>query len=314
VENLLLESDLSFSEVSSNNVDFLKKVFATTSDSQVMNLIIQLMVDEYQFLAAKQFIETLSDTQRTQLDPLLHLQVLFNSFSLSSTTTFSSLSNVLQNYLQLGKITQDQYWRFSGILAILQRDYSRFFEISRSFSANAYRAFAQKLVNLQEKISQQSDMPAYYFDALVGVELFNQGFFQGAKVLALSVVSQDKAYLLPYQLLAYANFLTASWDAAIEYFHLLSTLNPQSAEKYSFLIGVAYYWNGAYEKSVLQLSQVKGVDYLLDTERYLALNYLALQQTDKLLSTWQKLLGSNGLGYADFFSYFYKVFFEPYSK
>ncbi|MDR0369676.1 MAG: hypothetical protein LBH96_04110 [Candidatus Peribacteria bacterium] len=125
----------------------------------------------------------------------------------------------------------------------MQRDYSRFFEISGSFSSDSYRTFAQKLSTLQGQISQQSGMPAYYFDALVGVELFNQGFFQIAKVLALSVVSQNKDYILPYQLLAYANFLTASWDAAIEYLTLLTSLNPQTSEKYSFLIGVAYYWN-----------------------------------------------------------------------
>ncbi|MDR0369675.1 MAG: hypothetical protein LBH96_04105 [Candidatus Peribacteria bacterium] len=101
VEEILLESDLSISEVSSTNIGFLKKVFSTTSDPQVMNMIIQLMTEEYQFLAAKQFIEQLSDEQRTYLDPLLHLQVLFNSFPLSSTTTFNSLSEVVQNYLHL---------------------------------------------------------------------------------------------------------------------------------------------------------------------------------------------------------------------
>lgn len=314
VEEILLESDLSISDLSSNNIWFLKKVFSTNSDPQVMNMIIQLMIDEYQFLGAKQFIEQLSDEQRINLDPLLHLQVLFNSFSLSSTTTFSSLSDILQNYLNWGKISQEQYQWYSGILSLMQRDYSRFFDLSRSFSTDSYRTFSQKLSSLQGQISQQSDMPAYYFDALVGVELFNQGFFQISKVLALSVVSQNKEYILPYQILAYANFLTASWDAAIEYFTLLKTLNPQASDKYSFLIGVAYYWNWAYEKSVLQLSQIKTGSYRLDVERYLVLNYLILQQPDKLLSTWQKLLWSKDLMYTDFFNYFFQTFFVPYSK
>jgi hypothetical protein len=80
------------------------------------------------------------------------------------------------------------------------------------------------------------------------------------------------------------------------------------------LIGVAYYWNWSYEKSVLQLSQIKTGPYHLDAERYLVLNYLILEQLDKLLSTWQRLLWSNSLMYTDFFNYFFQTFFVPYSK
>lgn len=158
----------------------------------------------------------------------------------------------------------------------MKRDYTSFFEISSSFQDLSHTSFASRLLSQKNQISSQSDMPLYYFDALVGVELFNQGFFQAAKVLALHVLTQNREYILPYQLLAYANFLTNSRDASIEYLNLLLSLDSSSVEKYDFLIGVAYYRNGEYERSVLKLSQVKDVSYRLDVDRYLVLNYLKL--------------------------------------
>ena len=84
-------------------------------------------------------------------------------------------------------------------------------------------------------------MPDYYFDTLVSLELFNQWFFQPAKVLALSSLTKNSGYILPYQILAYANFLTNSRDTSIEYLKKLVDLDPNNAEKYQFLMWVAYY-------------------------------------------------------------------------
>ena len=133
-------------------------------------------------------------------------------------------------------------------------------------------------------------------------------------MLALYVLGQDKDYILPYQLLAYANFLTASRDASLEYLDILLRLDASAVLRYNFLMGVAYYRNGDYERSVLKLSQVKNVSYGLDVDRYLVLNYQKLGQVEKLLSSRQKVLGHRALRTSDFFHYFYEVFFWPYSR
>ena len=79
-------------------------------------------------------------------------------------------------------------------------------------------------------------MPEYYFDTLVSLELFNNGFFQPAKVIALTSLQRNSNYILPYQVLAYANFLTNSWDTSAEYLKKLIELDPNNAEKYRFLM------------------------------------------------------------------------------
>jgi hypothetical protein len=55
-------------------------------------------------------------------------------------------------------------------------------------------------------------------------------------VLALYSLQQNSSYILPYQVLAYANFLTNSWDTSVEYLKKLVDLDPNNAEKYRFLM------------------------------------------------------------------------------
>jgi hypothetical protein len=279
-----------------------------------MNTILQEYISTYQFLNAKQFIEKLTPKLLRDIDVHLALQSTFNTFSLSNTNIAKALQTIIDEYYQTAKLTKEEYNWYSGIIALLQKDYETFFQKSTSFQENQYTTFATKLQTLQTQITNQSDMPSYYFDALVAIELFNQGYFQPAKVLALSALKQNKNYILPYQILAYANFLTNSRDAAIEYLITLSTLEPASQQKYDFLIGIASYRNKKYAESVLKLSQVKDETYRLDAERYLALDYAALKQHSKLLSSREKILGYKELKKSDFYSYFYQALFVPYFK
>jgi len=132
--------------------------------------------------------------------------------------------------------------------------------------------------------------------------------------LALSSLQQNSKYILPYQVLAYANFLTNSWDTAIEYLKKLTDLDPNNSEKYRFLMWIAYYRNEKYEQSVLMLSMIKDEKLRLDAERYLIRDYLLLDQKNKLISSRWKLLWYDNLVPSDFYTYFYEVFYRPYSE
>ncbi len=314
LEQLIIDDSFSIDSLDHTTIQLLEKVFEKTKDPQVMNAIVKDLIDKYQFVNARSFIVWLSSQEWSQLDPLLHLQVMFNSFPLSSNQIVSSLQSLLLHYEQNNQISRDTVLWYRGVLALMQKQYGTFFEISQGFTDIQYKRFSEKLATKKSQIQSQSDMPSYYFDALVAMELFNQGLFQPAKLLSLSALSQNKSYILPYQILAYANFLTNSWDATIEYLTVLSSLDTHRSTTYQFLLGVAYYRGKQYEKSVLVLSQVSGNRFALDKERYLVLNYLALQQSGKLLTSWQKLLWYSTLEPSDFYSYFYEVFFVPYMK
>ena len=315
VLNSLLENEeIDVNTLESENDEFLQRIFQETKDIDVMNLIVETYLDEYQFVKAKRFIESLSQTYLTNLKPSLNLRVVFNSFSLISKTISETLTMTIQNYLSKNQISTEDWNWYLWVIALMERNYDRFFEIATNFTSEEHKSFASKIQWYKDQISKQMWMPEYYFDTLVSLELFNQWFFQPAKVLALYSLQQNSDYILPYQILAYANFLTNSRDTSIEYLKKLVDLDPNNSQKYQFLMGVAYYWNEKYEQSVIMLSMVQNEKLRLDADRYLIRDYLHLDQKNKLISSRNKMLWYENLVASDFYTYFYEVFYRPYSE
>jgi len=106
----------------------------------------------------------------------------------------------------------------------------------------------------------------------------------------LETILQDENYILPYQILSYAHFLTNNRDTAIEYFLKLVNFDKKNKETYQFLIGSSYYRKNDFTSSILYLSQNKSQKYQTDTLRYLIINYLEINEDTKLIQSWQKLL------------------------
>ncbi len=312
LSGLLEDDEIDISMLESENDEFLQKVFEKTLDVDVMNLIVENYLSEYQFLKAKKFIEGLPERYFSELNPLLNLRVAFNSFALTSKTVDENLLSLVNNYSS--KISSEDKNRYIWVVALMDRNYDKFFEVSSSFTSEKNKNFTLKLQWYKDQISKQMWMPEYYFDTLVALELFNQWLFQPAKVLALYSLQQNSDYILPYQILAYANFLTNSWDTSVEYLKKLVDLDQNNAEKYRFLMWVAYYWAEKYEQSVTMLATIQNDKLRLDTQRYLINNYLKLDQKNKLISTWNKLLWYENLVASDFYTYFYESFFHPYSE
>jgi len=92
--------------------------------------------------------------------------------------------------------------------------------------------------------------------------------------LALHSLLVDKDYILPYQVLAYSNFLTHNREAAKEYFLKLADFDTANASLYKFLIGISYYRYGDYEQSILYLNQVTDAGLQTDVYRYMLLSYI----------------------------------------
>ena len=314
LESLLENEEINIDTLESENDEFLQRVFQQTKDRDVMNLIVETYLNEYQFIKAKKFIEDLPEDYRNELKPSLNLRVAFNSFSLSSKTISENLTSIVQEYNSKNEISEEDKNRYSSVIALIDRNYDRFFEIAAWFTSEKNKAFAIKLQWYKDQIAKQMWMPEYYFDTLVSLELFNQWLFQPAKVLALYSLQQNSNYILPHQVLAYANFLTNSRDTSAEYLKKLVDLDPNNSEKYRFLMWVASYRDEKYEQSVVMLSMIKDENLRLDTQRYLINDYLKLNQKNKLISSWNKLLWSEKLVASDFYTYFYETFFHPYSN
>jgi tetratricopeptide (TPR) repeat protein len=123
---------------------------------------------------------------------------------------------------------------------------------------------------------------------------------------------QDESYILPYQILSYAHFLTNNRDTAIEYFLKLANFDKKNTEMYQFLVGVSYYRKNDFTSSILYLAQNKSPKYQTDTLRYLIINYLEIDEYTKAIESWQKILGQTDIKNSDFFLYFYNSFYKGY--
>jgi hypothetical protein len=77
-----------------------------------MNLIIETYLNEYQFIKAKKFIESLPEEYASRLKPSLHLRVAFNSFPLSSKNINENLTSIIQNYSLKNEITNEDKNRY----------------------------------------------------------------------------------------------------------------------------------------------------------------------------------------------------------
>ncbi|MBO7505649.1 hypothetical protein J6T66_06080 [bacterium] len=107
LESLLTNDDIDVNTLESENDEFLQKVFQETKDTEVMNLIVETYLSEYQFVKAKKFIEELPEVYLDSLKPSLNLRVAFNSFSLSSKTTNETLTSLVQNYSSKNQISAE---------------------------------------------------------------------------------------------------------------------------------------------------------------------------------------------------------------
>lgn len=150
--------------------------------------------------------------------------------------------------------------------------------------------------------------------ALIALDFMRHGYFKIAQQTAIHIVTQDSAYILPYQILAYSHFVMNDWDIASDYLISLKEKDPQYVDRYNFLLGVCYFWQEKYVDAVLFLSQDTLGVYDADALRYLALSYDALGDTSHLMYTYQKLLGQEDLSVHDFYLFFEQIFFVPFAN
>jgi len=112
LESLLKNEEINIETLDSENDEFLQKVFEKTRDIEVMNLIVETYLNEYQFVKAKKYIENLPEEYRSQLKPSLNLRVAFNSFPLSSKNFSENLATTLQEYSSNGYIFDEDKNRY----------------------------------------------------------------------------------------------------------------------------------------------------------------------------------------------------------
>lgn len=296
----------------------LEYLYTKNKNPELLQPLVEKFLQYYQFDKANQYLTLLvqeeGDYFKLKIDPR---QVIYTRFhdstiDLDSTNSLDELFVLIHDYRARDMLSQDDELFYKGLKSLRVYDYSgasaSFFKITDPRYKDFLSSYESSLAN-SVKIKNP---PLYYRDGLVSLTLLKNWYFSFAKRLALHALLKNKDYILSYQVLAYANFLTHNRESAKDYFLKLADFDTSNDFLYKFLIGICYYRYGDYEQSILYLNQVTDPGLQIDVYRYMLLGYIQAEDTTSMTRIWHNLLGESTLQPSDFSLFFDQMFYLPF--
>ena len=298
-----------------NNIDMLEKIYNKTKSNDVLKILVDKLLLDYQFEKAKSYIWDIDILKNSTVDAKSYFYTQLNTLSISDPNSMVKFMSFVDQMKYKSLISSDDYLFYQGLAKVWAKDYLWANSIFQQVQSPIYKSFTSQINDSITKFNNQKWAPVYYNDSLISLVLMKNGYFSIANKLAVDAILQNKEYILPYQILAYSNFLTNNREKAIENFYELNSLDIENKDKYNFYIWISQYWLWEYQKSILTLSQLtSNLTYKVDIYRYLLLNYDILQNEEKIVQILQKLLGQNNIGESDFKTFYDIVFYKPFAK
>lgn len=299
----------------SNRIEILKSLYKKTGDEKVLKVLVDELLANYQFDEVRNYMTDVDIFSSSVIDKQSYIYTYINTLAITDPNSMKNFINFIEQMKTKNLISSDEYLFYRWLQRIWDWEYDIALETMKQISNPNYTEFTNQLESTIKNYKSQKWMPKYYEDALISLLALKNWYFSIANKIAVYTILEDNDYVLPYQVLAYSNFLTKNWDKSISYFYDLSSLDIENKNKYDFYLWISYYWKWEYENSVTTLYQlINDEKYKMDVYRYLLLNYEKLKKDEKMVQIWQKLLWEYELTESDF-KYFYDiVFFKPFSQ
>ena len=296
----------------------LEYLYTKNKNTDLIKPLVEKFIQYYQFDKANQYLSFLvkmpNDYFTLNIDAhkVIYTRLHDSSIRLDSAIALDDIFLLIQGYRSRDMLTQDDEYFYKGLKSLRIYDYTwataQFSKITDARYADFKSSYESSLSNFV-KIKNP---PTYYRDGLVALTLLKNWYFSFAKRLALHALVSNNDYVLPYQVLAYANFLTHNRESSKEYFLKLADFDAGNAFLYKFLIGISYYRYGDYEQSILYLNQVTDPGLMIDVYRYMLLWYIQEEDSTNMIRIWQNILGESQLQSSDFALFFDHFFFIPF--
>lgn len=300
------------------DLNVLEYLYTKNKNPELLQPLVEKFLQYYQFDKANQYLSLLvqeaGDYYNLKIDPhqVIYTRFHDSSIGLDSANSLDETFTLIQWYRSRGMITQDDELFYNGLKSLWIYDYSAASASFAKITDSRYQDFKTSYESALANYVKIKNPPACYRDGLVALTLLKNGYFSFAKRLALHALLSDKEYVLPYQVLAYANFLTHNREAAKDYFLKLADFDTSNAFLYKFLIGISYYRYGDYEQAILYLNQVTDGGLQVDVYRYMLLSSVQMEDTTSMTRIWQNILGQSNLQASDFALFFDQMFYIPF--
>lgn len=300
------------------DLNVLEYLYIKNKNPELLQPLVEKFLQYYQFDKANKYLVFLvqqeGDYFKLSMDPHQVLYALLHdsTVGLDNTNALNDIFALVQNYRARNLLTADDEMFYKGLKSLWVYDYATASAAFGKVTDPRYQDFKTSYESSLANYIKIKNPPAYYRDGLVSLTLLKNWYFSLAKRLALRALDQDQDYVLPYQVLAYANFLTHYREASKDYFLKLADFDTSNSSLYKFLIGISYYRYGDYDQSVLYLTQVTEAALQTDVYRYMLLSYIQWEDTVYMTRMWQNLLGQSDLQSSDFALFFDQIFYIPF--
>ncbi len=300
------------------DLNVLEYLYEKNKNADLLQPMVEKFLQYYQFDKANAYLTLLVTEEggyfKLKIDPR---QVLYTRFhdsrlGLDSANSLDDIFVLAKEYRSLNLLTVDDELFYKGLRALRVYDYASATESFSQITDARYKDFKASYESALANYTKIKNPPAYYRDGLVALTLLKNWYFSFAKRLALHAVAQNQTYILPYQVLAYTNFLMHNRESAKDYFLRLADFDAHNAFLYKFLIGICYYRYGDYEQALIFLNQVTDPSLQIDVYRYMLLSYIQIEDTTNMLRMRHNLLGQSDLQSSDFALFFDQMFFIPF--
>ncbi len=307
------------------DIYLLESLYKTYKKQDILNLLVKKLVKNHQFDEAYNYsLISINNNWYVWIKSDIFLDIYLNSsqIDIKEDDSINDFQARIDDMRMQSFLWTDDYRFYKWIIRIWRQKYDKADVLFKQILSEKYLEFYSWFKYILNKWNNSVDMPKYYTDAMVSLYMFKNWYFNVAKHISLKIALQDNNYILPYQILAYSNFLTNNWREATSYFMKLIDLDSDNSLTYSFFIWSSYYWWGKYTKSILYLKQIEtkyisdnssvSTTILLDLYRYLLLDYIKIDDKKNMIDIWWKIYLQKKIEKTDYYTYFFNVFYIPF--
>lgn len=295
-------------------ITFLEWEYEREKNFKWGSLLLEAYLLDHQYLQAKKSFEAFPQAVKKEFSADSYFKILLKSISPTEEKEYWLLKRYFQSLQAQNIFTPEEHNYYQSLFAIVEGKYEELRATLAELSHTQYQSYAQQITSAFAQYEQMQDVPAYYQQGLLAFQLMQEGQYALAKKLAIPLVNSYPNYILPYQVLANTDFVLGKYESSLAYFEQLLKIDYQQKNNYLYHLGILNYqlWN--FTEAVLYFSQITDQNLMLDGDRYLVLSYLALQDDEKALKSWKRLLGQPQIKKSDFFSFFEEAVWKPYRR
>ncbi len=295
----------------------LEYVYESTKDPAVLSLLVQKYLLDYSYTRAYELIAPL--TLQQQLSVLSGEKLLALAFNgplmdVTRPASLGVLTGLIQGLRSRGQISDDVVYRYEWLIQIANGQVSVRFTQLKKITNPTYLPLINIFNQRLQYHQSQKDLPEYYLQGLIALDLMNQWYFKVAQQMSAQILQKNENYILPYQILAYSHFVLNNRSVAKEYLLKLSELDPPNKQRYLFMLGVSSFRMDEPRDAIVYLWQVTDAVTKSDVLRYQLISYQRISDSVNQARSIQQLLARPDLQQSDFGTMFDLFFFDPYAQ